>query len=256
MASISAHTDLPGSGANALEPAARLIRALSAALGRRAPGDPALAPFASALGHADLSTMRPPHPGHDGPPGPALSGLAAASATDHAVAAAAAAAIPRLAWRRLYEGRGIDRKLGQGLMTAQALGTWGAYPSDAVSAGFLSFAPGLQYPLHTHPAPETYYCLAGRITLQHGREGTPFTLGPGALSLTPPNRVHRLETGTEPALLMYVWLGSLDGPTWWWSQRENARWTRTAWRRAPGRAWEASHVHFLTPAILAEAGET
>lgn len=218
----------------------------------RAAGDAALIPFAAALDDVDLTRLRAPPRSTAVAPALTASGMRSAGGD---LAAAATAAIPRLAWRPLYEGKGIDRRLGRGLLTAQALGTWGTFRSETVSVGFLSFAPGLHYPLHTHPAGEVYYCLAGRISLQHGREGRAFELEPGQLSVTPPNRVHRLETGAAPALLLYQWLGALDGPTWWWTRQHDGRWTRTAWHRAPGQAWMPRQAEPLTPAMLAEAGE-
>jgi hypothetical protein len=112
----------------------------------------------------------------------------------------------------------------------------------------------VHYPLHTHGAEEVYYCLSGRIAVQHGRTGAPVELTPGRLSRTPPHRLHSLTTGAVPVLLAYVWIGAVDAPNWWWRAAAQG-WQRARWSRQPDGSWRKTGEEAVTPAALAEAGE-
>lgn len=220
--------------------------ALIAALG--AVGDRELVPFVAAIEAIDIAAPRrsaAPRLTH-----PAMSYLseAAASLAD----ARFAASTDALDWGQVFEGGGIETSLAEGMLAAQFAGSYGRFASDTMATGLFLLAPGIRYPLHTHSAGEVYYCLSGQLRLQHGIEGNPFDLERGEHSITPPHRLHALETCAAPVLLAYVWTGDLSGANWWWSRGETG-WQRTAWRRNPGEPWRPGNVEAVTPEIMAQA---
>ena len=112
-----------------------------------------------------------------------------------------------------------------------------ALGSRSLHVGLFLLAPHTNYPLHSHTAPEVYYCVSGKITLQHGVDGEPLVLVPGEHSVTPSERVHALRTGDEPALLIYVWLLKADSENWWWAQEPDGSWVRSAWQWQSDGRW-------------------
>lgn len=158
-----------------------------------------------------------------------------------------------LDWSPVFEGGGIEPRLAEGLLAAQLAGSYGRFAAEGVAAGLFLIAPDVTYPLHTHEAAEVYLCFSGRLRLQHGVTGRPFDLTAGELSVTPPHRLHALETGEEPVLLGYIWSGNVTAPMWWWEQTSAGGWHRTSWRREPGAPWRPVSDETVTPEIMAEA---
>ena len=202
--------------------------------------DPALSPFLPPLKSVNTTTV------HRGPFDklchPAMSHLDRALERidgSQALPAAAAQAARHVDWTQTYSGGGdgIDARLVDGMLSAQVAGSYGCFASTNVAAGEFLIAPGVYYPMHTHASQELYYCMSGRLQLQHGVDGVPFSIDPGRYSITPPNRVHALWVEDEPVLLVYVWIGDLKCPIWIWSQAENGDWQRSLWKREPGQPW-------------------
>jgi quercetin dioxygenase-like cupin family protein len=230
---------------------ADLLSTLRTGLAARSGEIPELAAFAEALAGVPA---RPDRPLGDGTPPARLRRLLRRREDGgDPLRRALARAAPLLSWRALYEGGGIDPRLAEGLVAAQAVGPVGRIASADLSVGALAFAPRLHYPLHAHPAAEVYVCVAGRITLGHGLDGARTELRRGGLFAMPAHRPHLLETGAAPALLIYIWRGALNGPTWWWSARPGGGWQRTAWTRAPGEPWRPQRTEPVSPDTLAEA---
>lgn len=230
------------------------LAALTQDLSERAKVDPGLVPFAQDLSEVRTDAVqRGPFERLDHPAMAHLEqALGLAKGRDAALGPALEAA-RTLDWLRTFAGGGIEESLAQGMLAAQAAGTYGCFASRTLAAGLFLLAPGIRYPLHTHAAAEIYYCIAGRLRIQHGLDGAPFELAAGGYSITPPNRLHALETGTEPALLIYVWRGDLGGPNWWWSRHEDGAWQRTAWLRKPGESWKPSRSEPVTEEVMLEA---
>lgn len=158
-----------------------------------------------------------------------------------------------LDWGQLYDGGGIDSVLAEGMLAAQAAGTYGVFAAQQVACGFFLLAPGVHYPLHTHAAGEVYYCLAGQIDITHRLDEAPLTLRAGQSSETPSGRLHALQTGSQPVLLAYIWMGDISAPTWWWSDDGQHGWTRTAWRRNPGESWKVERSEPVSQAVFQAA---
>jgi quercetin dioxygenase-like cupin family protein len=181
---------------------------------------------------------------------PALAAAAGAAELLAPVRAVAAAAN----WYQIYAGAGVDPALAEGMLAAQIAGQAGIVASDEIRSGMFLLAPGIHYPPHTHGASEVYYCLSGTLTLRHGRQGPPFDLTPGQLSLTPPHRLHSLTTGPRPVLMLYAWIGEVDSPNWWWAEDAAGNWRRACWERQPDGSWAKTGDEPVTAAHLAEAG--
>ena len=146
-------------------------------------------------------------------------------------------AVHNFNWSQVYDGGGIESGLANGMLAAQAAGTYGIFPSQNTAAGLFALAPNVHYPHHTHAAREVYFCLAGDVDITHGLDKPAFNLRSNQLSETPSGRLHSLQTRESPVLLGYVWTGEISARTWWWEQDTNGDWIRTAWRRQPGESW-------------------
>ncbi len=237
---------------------ARAARAFLAALTRdlseKSDADPGLAPFARDLDQVETADVqRGPFETLDHPAMKHLErALETARACDGLLGPALVAA-RALDWHQVYAGGGIEDSLAEGMLASQAAGNYGCFASRTLATGQFLLAPGIHYPAHTHAATEIYYCLSGRLQIQHGLEGAPFELLPGDYSITPPHRLHTLDTGSEPALVIYFWRGDMSGPTWWWSRDESGAWRRTAWLRTPGEPWKPLRSEPVTEAVMQEA---
>ena len=229
------------------------LAALAADLRRRS-ADPALAPFADRLDQVDRTSARferarpctHPMMAHLGPVLDAATGEPRLLAATRAVANA-------VNWYQIYQGEGVDPGLAEGMLAGQIAGQAGILASETLRTGLFLLAPGIHYPLHTHGASEIYYCMSGRLTLQHGTEGTPFELHPGDCSVTPANRLHSLATGEKPVLLLYVWIGDVDAANWWWERRPEGGWWRVNWSRTPDGSWAKTCSEEVTEAHLRQA---
>jgi quercetin dioxygenase-like cupin family protein len=238
-------------GAN---PASNSLTALAADLKRRSAADPALVPFIDLLDQVDGGPARFDRPqpcthatmAHLGPALDAATGEPRLLAATRAVADA-------VNWYQIYRGEGVDPGLAEGMLAGQIAGQVGILNSDTLRTGLFLLAPGLHYPLHTHGASEIYYCMSGTLTLRHGTGGTPFDLHPGDYSVTPAHRLHSLDTGNRPVLLLYVWIGDVDAPNWWWEQQPVGGWQRVNWSRTPDGSWARTRAELVTEAHLRQA---
>ena len=86
---------------------------------------------------------------------------------------------PLLDWRQVFRSEEIDPHLQTSLTMASLAVRRGGPDSQSLFLGLFLLAPHTSYPLHSHTAPEVYYCVSGRLTLQHGIDGKPFPLPPG-----------------------------------------------------------------------------
>jgi hypothetical protein len=65
--------------------------------------------------------------------------------------------------------------------------------------GFVRFAPGLRFPMHTHAADEVNYVLEGALI---DSDGTVY--GPGDALLKDPTMVHAFETASDRPTVVFV----------------------------------------------------
>lgn len=144
---------------------------------------------------------------------------------------------PLLDWHQVFKSEEIDPHLQTNLSMASLAVQRDGLGSQSLFVGLFLLAPHTSYPLHSHTAPEVYYCVSGKLTLQHGVDGEPFVLVPGEHSVTPSERVHALRTGDEPALLIYIWLQKADSENWWWAQEPDGSWVRSAWQWQSDGRW-------------------
>jgi mannose-6-phosphate isomerase-like protein (cupin superfamily) len=231
------------------------LSALAADLRQRAAGDPSLPPFIEQLEAVDVTAPR-----FDAPDAPLdhrtmayLGPALAAASGDPAVVEATRAAACGVNWYQIFRGGGVDPALAEGMLAGQLVGQTGIIASDSLRAGLFLLAPGIHYPLHSHGAAEIYYCMSGTLTIRHGIGGTPFDLTPGEHSVTPVHRLHSLTTGDKPVLMLYVWIGDVDLPNWWWEQNAAGDWLRANWSRETDGSWFKAHVEPVTEAHMREA---
>lgn len=236
--------------------AERFRDGLVAELQGQVSSEPLLAPFIGDMREIDCTASR--SFGERSPPQTVSRYLEPALAALHC-SPALAAAIRDLAtvvkWYQVFEGEGIDQTLANGLIAGQMAGGMGIVPSSSRLAGLFLLAPHIYYPLHQHAALEFYFSVSGTLTLQHGRNGTPFAVPPGQLSVTPCNRLHALGTGAQPCLLIYGWTGAVNAPNWWWEQADDRSWRRVGWQRQPDASWVRKVIEPVTGEMLREAGE-
>lgn len=76
--------------------------------------------------------------------------------------------------------------------SCELIGPGGYVPSDSIIVGIILLGPHLFYPLHAHPAIETYFVLSGHARWQRGNEEW-ITRPPGTFILHPsliPHAMH------------------------------------------------------------------
>jgi len=89
------------------------------------------------------------------------------------------------------------------------IGPAGVVASDRAYVGIGVWGPGLDYPLHIHPAEETYHVLAGRVDFK-GADGAWRDLRPGDSAHNGPGDPHELAFDPDhgPCVLLFAWAGS------------------------------------------------
>ena len=150
-------------------------------------------------------------------------------------------------WMNIYEGANSKQSFINGMFASRLLGLDGYYASNRISVGLMLILPGVLYPLHTHRVKEFYYCLSGKLRIQHDIDGDKLSLSEGEISITPEGKLHSLEViGKEPVLLLYSWLGNLNAPIRIWEKTKSGSWEGCIWRRLPGQKWKISDVETLS----------
>ena len=153
----------------------------------------------------------------------------------------------QLNWMNIYDGVDTKESYVKGMFVSRLLGLDGYYVSNRMSVGLMLILPGVIYPFHTHNVKEFYYCLSGKLRIQHGAEGEKFGLGEGEISITPEGKLHSLEViGNKPVLLMYSWLGNLNAPIKIWEKHNSKTWKGYTWKRLPDQKWKRSDFHHLS----------
>lgn len=236
------------------EQAADLLSTLAAHLAQRSAEDARCMPFAQRLMDLEYS------PAHDQRweplehPTMRFLGLAAEGASGAPDGLLPSQEIiHKLPWYQVYRGGDLDDALAEGLLAAQIVGNVGLFSSSQIRCGIFLIAPGIHYPLHTHQASELYYCLSGKLEIAHGLKDESFWLRPGKHSITPSNRLHSLTTHHDPALLLYMWMGDVDSPNWWWERQADGGWSRTRWVRSPDGSWVRTVTEPVTQDVMHEA---
>ncbi|MEM6621324.1 MAG: dimethylsulfonioproprionate lyase family protein [Pseudomonadota bacterium] len=142
-------------------------------------------------------------------------------------------AAPHIAWYRMLEGAPISEDLRRGLV----VGPLARAEDPPLILGLFLLAAGLHYPLHQHAAAEVYAPLSGSLRIRHGLTGDPIHIPAGRWSITPPHRLHSMDIGSAPCLLLYVWTGEITAPGYWWDRDPDGTWHRARWERAPDGMW-------------------
>ncbi|NNE23109.1 MAG: cupin domain-containing protein [Rhizobiales bacterium] len=230
------------------------LAALTNDLTSKSAADPALAGFVKELKTIDTSVIqRGPLPRLEHPTMAMLDKALEAAEGDATLLPSAAEAARVLDWGQIYDDGSMDPALTEGMLAAQAAGTYGCFSGKTVATGFFLLAPGVHYALHTHAATEIYYCLSGIIDIQHGIDAAPFAVTPGNYSITPADRVHSLSVRSEPVLMIYAWIGELSCPIWLWSQDNDGGWIRERWMRKPGEPWKVEEREVISDEAMAVA---
>ena len=113
-----------------------------------------------------------------------------------------------LPWRYSYEPRPDAPDIGSRMAWAELVGPIAPFSSKKVCLGLTAIGPRLLYPLHTHPAVESYLVISGTATWTAA--GRARKCPPGTLILHPSNIEHAMETDDEPLLAAYAWTGDVE----------------------------------------------
>jgi quercetin dioxygenase-like cupin family protein len=113
-----------------------------------------------------------------------------------------------LPWRYSYEPRPDAPDIGQRMAWAELVGPIAPFHSHQVCLGLTAIGSGLLYPLHYHPAVETYLVISG--TAAWTADGVTRRHPPSALILHPANIIHAMKAGDEPLLAVYAWTGDVE----------------------------------------------
>jgi len=150
-------------------------------------------------------------------------------------------------WMNIYDGVDTKHSFTKGMFASRLVGLDGYYASNRISTGLMLIVPGVVYPFHTHFVKEFYYCLSGKLLIQHDIDGEKFSLDEGEISITPEGKLHSLEViGNKPVLLVYSWLGNLNAPIRIWEKMNSERWEGYTWRRLPDQQWKRSDLQQLS----------
>jgi quercetin dioxygenase-like cupin family protein len=117
-----------------------------------------------------------------------------------------------LPWRYSYAPRPDAPDIGERMAWAELVGPIAPFQSAKVCLGLTAIGPRLLYPLHHHPAVETYLVVSGTAAWTAGEAEARAARHhpPGTLILHPANIVHAMETGDEPLLAAYAWTGDVE----------------------------------------------
>ena len=73
-----------------------------------------------------------------------------------------------------------------------------------ITVGMMYLAPGVQYPLHSHPPQELYLTVAGTARWRYGGHDGLRTVGPGRAVYNHPDDLHTAIAGDRPLVALYV----------------------------------------------------
>jgi hypothetical protein len=128
-----------------------------------------------------------------------------------ALARAIAPVIERLRWTYSYPFQPRWPNLASNIGFAQLIGPSGLVDNEHLHIGLTLMAPHTYYPMHAHPAIETYLVLSG--TALWRVSGTAFAAQPsGAIIVHTTDIGHAMETRDAPLLALFVWRGDLFTP--------------------------------------------
>ena len=96
---------------------------------------------------------------------------------------------------------------------ATLVGFDGLVDTGKCRSGLYIQRPGVYYPAHAHDAEELYFILSGEAEWQAGERR--FTAKPGMLIHHASAEPHIMETGEQPLLAIFAWLGALNGRFWY-----------------------------------------
>ncbi len=176
---------------------------------RAAAGDALAGELAHVLALLPASTAVAPAP--HGAPHPITHHLGAALAAGagriEGILAPLRQLAPALPWRYSYAARSDAPGLEHHVAWSEFVGPVAPIQSDKVCLGVTLIAPRTLYPVHHHPAIETYLVLSGAATWT--ATGRAALRPPGAFILHPSNVKHAMQTWAEPLLAVYTWSGDV-----------------------------------------------
>jgi quercetin dioxygenase-like cupin family protein len=191
----------------------RLFRAVAGHLAGRLEAG-AWAPYTAALSearHCEAPILE------SGPALPVLRHLPEALRAARAHAPEIVAALPGTSqpWVRIYRDSEWSSPFNDDVAVLEVAGPGAVMRTARGTLGLMVCAPGLDYPRHAHPAAELYVALSAGGAVERDAHGVWHSMGPGDVSLHPPDTSHAFRTGTRPVLVAYAWQGDVAAATWW-----------------------------------------
>lgn len=102
-----------------------------------------------------------------------------------------------------------DQDFLHGYAYCELMGPHGHLQHRELALGLLLLQPAITYPVHAHPALETYVVLSGRAQWRQG-EHKWRERGPGDVITHTSMEPHAMRTNTAPLLAAYLWHDRLD----------------------------------------------
>ncbi len=192
-----------------------------------AASDDAVTPFVDTLRNVDETPGENATHELEHPLMPLLESALAAAAGPHALVEAVTRLASEGGFVQVYEGEGINATQADYMVAKQIVGAKGRLFNEKLRSGIFFLAPNFNYPMHNHAGLEIYYVLSGVLDVQNGVDAEPRRIGPGEYSVTPSQVPHALTIGDEPVVLLYIWIGDLESPIYWWIEEEDGSWTQT-----------------------------
>ncbi len=127
-----------------------------------------------------------------------------------------------LPWTNFYEETDLTRPFLSQFAVTEIAGPTGPIVAEDVIMGIFLLGPHTFYPLHKHKADEVYTVIAGQVHFMFD-DHHEVTRGPGDNQYVPSGALHALQTGDEPFLALYTWIGDVREPVFFEINGEQVR---------------------------------
>ena len=107
----------------------------------------------------------------------------------------------------------LPEEVAKGLAVAEIVGPLGTFHDLQIRFGVLLQQPDRYYPRHRHEAEELYLVLSGRASW--AMDDRPFVEhDDGAFIHHRPWQYHAMQTGSQPLLAIWGWVGGIGAPSY------------------------------------------
>jgi len=119
------------------------------------------------------------------------------------------AARPWLCWEFSALGGRIRSEVANGMMQTELIGPDGIFYSDSIRLGLWVQSAGLDYPIRSHAAEETFFILSGNAHWTRNGQ-PPYFAGAGCEIHHPSFVEHSTQTLDQPLFALWRWSGDIS----------------------------------------------